>query len=66
MTTPLVEQTLGQLASQIPGATRLFRDHRLDFCCGGDQSLRHAASVRGLNAEQLAERLAEISRQPSQ
>lgn len=56
MTTPLVEQTLGQLASQIPGATRLFRDYRLDFCCGGDQSLRHAASVRGLDAEQLAER----------
>ena len=66
MTTPLVEQTLGQLASQIPGATRLFRDHRLDFCCGGDQSLRHAASARGLDAEQLAERLAEISRQPGQ
>lgn len=44
-------QSLGSLAVQIPGATAVFRRLKLDFCCGGQQSLDSACSSKGLNAE---------------
>ena len=45
----LIEQSLGQLARRIPGATRLFDAHRLDFCCGGNKTLRAAAEAAGVD-----------------
>ncbi len=53
----LLEQPLGALATSIPGATALFREHRLDFCCEGRRSLGEAAAARGLDASALAARL---------
>ena len=40
MTQQLLEQSLGALACEIPGATRVFHAFNLDFCCGGQLSLR--------------------------
>jgi regulator of cell morphogenesis and NO signaling len=45
------DQSLGALAVQIPGATAVFRRLKLDFCCGGQQSLNNACTRKGLNAE---------------
>lgn len=42
MTTDLLDRSLGDLARSIPGATALFHQHQLDFCCGGRQTLRLA------------------------
>lgn len=50
----LVEQPLGQLARQIPGATAVFYRHQLDFCCGGSKTLRQAAAERGSDADAIA------------
>lgn len=33
------ESIVGQIAIEIPGATRVFRKHRIDFCCGGQKSM---------------------------
>ncbi|MDO9072957.1 MAG: iron-sulfur cluster repair protein YtfE [Rubrivivax sp.] len=46
----LIDQSLGQLARRIAGATRLFDAHQLDFCCGGNQTLRAAATAAGIDA----------------
>lgn len=61
MTIALTEQTLGSLACLIPGATRVFRQYRLDFCCGGDIPLRDAALQRNLDAQAIANELAALS-----
>ena len=53
----LLQQPLGALATSIPGATALFREHKLDFCCEGRRSLAEAAAARGLDAAALAARL---------
>lgn len=45
----LIDQSLGQLARRISGATRVFDAHHFDFCCGGNQSLRAAASAAGVD-----------------
>lgn len=50
-TTPAqADQSLGSLAVQIPGATAVFRRLKLDFCCGGQQSLDAACANKGLDA----------------
>lgn len=49
----LQDQPLGQLARRIPGATGIFHDYDLDFCCGGKQTLRDAAAAKGLDAEAI-------------
>lgn len=35
----ITDQSLGQLARSIPGATAIFHKHQLDFCCGGKKGL---------------------------
>ena len=43
------QQSLGSLAVQIPGATAVFRKLKLDFCCGGQQSLQQACADKHLD-----------------
>lgn len=49
----LMDQALGQIARRIAGATRLFDQHQLDFCCGGNQTLRAATAQAGLDPAPL-------------
>jgi len=52
-----IDQSLGQLARRIPGATRLFDAHHLDFCCGGNKTLRAAAAAAGVDTQPIVEEL---------
>lgn len=51
------EESLGLLARTIPGATRVFHAHHLDFCCGGKQTLQAAADKAGIDASRVAAEL---------
>lgn len=51
------DQSLGLLARTIPGATRVFHAHHLDFCCGGKQTLQMAADKAGLDASVISAQL---------
>jgi len=57
-----VQQTLGRIAVQLPGATAIFRRHKLDFCCGGQVSLAQAASDKGLDVAAVMGELAALQR----
>lgn len=57
MSQTLLEQSLGNLACAIPGATRIFHAFNLDFCCGGQQSLREASSKKGIAAQTVLDAL---------
>ena len=46
-------QSLGEIATQLPGATAVFRRHKLDFCCGGQQSLDAACTAKQLDPQAL-------------
>lgn len=59
----LIDQSLGQLARRIAGATRLFDAHQLDFCCGGNQTLRAAAAAAGIDAAPIVAGLQALQRQ---
>lgn len=51
------DRTLGDIAANLPGATAVFRSHKLDFCCGGGISLKDAAEKRGLALADLESEL---------
>ncbi len=53
-------RTLSALATDVPGATAVFRKYKLDFCCGGAVSLTEAASAKGLDANAIAAELAAL------
>lgn len=45
--------TLGQLATTHPLSTQVFLRYRLDFCCGGKQTLADACRARGLDPQSV-------------
>ena len=47
------DQPLAELAISIPMSTELFRKHRLDFCCGGKQTLKAACAEKSIQVEQI-------------
>lgn len=53
----LAECRLGDLARDLPGATRVFHAHDLDFCCAGRQRLDEAAAARGLDVAAIVREL---------
>lgn len=59
-----LDQPLGQLARQIPGATAVFFTHRLDFCNQGRQTLREASARMSLDAGAIAAELESLGERP--
>ncbi|HPP98224.1 MAG TPA: iron-sulfur cluster repair protein YtfE [Ottowia sp.] len=59
------EQAIGQIAVELPGATAVFRRLKLDFCCGGQLSLRQASADKGLDLQAVMDELSTLQR-PSQ
>lgn len=54
------QQKLSELAVSIPGATKVFREYDLDFCCGGAVLLEVAAQQKNLNLAEIEARLTEL------
>jgi len=62
MNTQLLDRTIGSIACEIPGATRVFHQYKLDFCCGGGKSLREALERRKVqDAEPVLEALSTLA-----
>ena len=53
----MIDQSLGQLARRIPGATRVFDAHDFDFCFAGNRTLRTVAAAAGVDAEAIVAEL---------
>lgn len=54
------DSTLGDLVNQRPGAARVLESFGLDYCCGGQRSLRDACSTQDLTLTHVLETLAEV------
>lgn len=61
----LLEQTIANIACEIPGATRVFHKFKLDFCCGGQQPLKDAIAHRNLDATLVITELEQVQQLPS-
>lgn len=54
------QQKLSELAVSIPGATKIFREYDLDFCCGGSVLLEVATQQKNLNLTEIEKRLTDL------
>ena len=64
-TQPFATRSLGEIAVSLPGATAVFRRHKLDFCCGGAEILETAARRKGLDPAPIAAELAGLAPEAS-
>ncbi len=55
--TDFARRTLADIAAALPGATALFREEKLDFCCGGKVTLADAMAARQKDPAELAAQL---------
>ena len=62
-TPPRATRPLGHLARDLPGATAVFRRHRLDFCCGGETTLEAAARAQQLDTAEIERELLALNGQ---
>jgi regulator of cell morphogenesis and NO signaling len=60
------DRTLGEIAVAVPAAIAVFRRVGLDFCCGGDATLRDAAAARHLPLPTLEAELADLAAQATE
>lgn len=58
----LAQQSLGEIAVALPGATAVFRRLKLDFCCGGHVSLVDACATKGIDVDALVNELKALVR----
>jgi regulator of cell morphogenesis and NO signaling len=56
------ERAVGEVAASLPGATAVFRRHKLDFCCGGHVALKESAVQRGADLDAIERELAALER----
>lgn len=59
-TSELADQSLGSIAVELPGATAVFRELKLDFCCNGHMTLRQAAQDKNLDLANVLDQLAAL------
>lgn len=52
--------TLGQLVNSSPRAARVLESAGLDYCCGGQRALSDACAEKGIDPQDVLDRLAEV------
>ncbi|HEU5161643.1 MAG TPA: iron-sulfur cluster repair di-iron protein [Thermoanaerobaculia bacterium] len=60
----LTNRTVGELATEIPGAIRVFETWGIDYCCGGLTPVTEACQSAGRTVEELAMALAQSAVPP--
>lgn len=52
--------TLGNIVQLVPESTRILRSFKLDFCCGGEQSLEQACKDKKINTVEVLKELSSL------
>jgi len=65
MTTATVNENtwVSDIVSEMPRTGDLFRELRIDFCCGGKMPLQQAAQERGLDTAEVLSRIEQIAQE---
>lgn len=52
-----INQKLGEVVSIFPGSSEIFNELKIDYCCGGHDTLGAALKEKGLNSDVIVEKL---------
>lgn len=61
MTVITLQSTVADIVTAVPKTSDLFRELRIDFCCGGKIPLEQAAAERALNPDMVLKRVAAVA-----
>lgn len=50
---------IGEVVARFPGASNIFKEYKIDFCCGGNRSLALVVEQQKLNEEEVLSKLNE-------
>ncbi|AIY81688.1 iron-sulfur cluster repair di-iron protein [Clostridium botulinum] len=50
-------QKIGDIVTKFPKVADIFKEYKIDFCCGGDRTLITAIKEQGVNETELLERI---------
>lgn len=50
-------EKIGDIVSEFPGASNLFKEYKIDFCCGGNRPLSDAIAKQHLATEEVITKL---------
>ncbi|HEX2945535.1 MAG TPA: iron-sulfur cluster repair di-iron protein [Clostridia bacterium] len=50
-------QSVGEIVSRMPKAGDIFKQYRIDFCCGGNRTLKKVLAEKGLDEGEILGRL---------
>lgn len=53
-------QSIGEIVSMLPKASEVFKQYRIDFCCGGNRPLSEAIKEQNLNEKEILAELDKI------
>lgn len=51
------DQKIGEIVTQFPKAADVFKDYRIDFCCGGDRLVKDVLQEEGLKEEEVLNKI---------
>lgn len=57
----IATKAVRDLAIEIPGATRVFENLGIDYCCGGDRTLEDACDIAGVTVEHVMTSLEQVN-----
>lgn len=58
----IVKKTIGQLVADDYRTAEVFKNHNIDFCCGGNQTIQEAVAERNIKLDDLLREIDEIQR----
>ena len=64
MTTVTADNTLAEVVTADPAATRVFEAHALDYCCGGRRRIDEACATAGVDVDAVLAALADLGPAP--
>jgi len=50
-------QRIGDIAAKFPNVVEIYKENKIDFCCGGDRPLKKAIEELSLNEQELINRI---------
>ena len=65
MVNAIESSTVREIALRRPGAARIFEALRIDYCCGGGQSLAEACEKAGVTLSEVVARLERAPKEPT-
>lgn len=58
-----ISDNVGDIVTRLPKADEVFKQYRIDFCCGGNRPLKEVIAEKGINEAEILQKLNDMYEQ---